>query len=348
MAAPRINGAGSGAPPPSYEEAIGIPPGADSPAAGHGTSTLAVPQFGRPNGNSRLNSDRRSSMGSNVSVQTRESSSAGRPASWSALPNGNPRSQANGNQPPQVAAFGSVARGPQFPPAFNLYHPNFTRSYFFAEHEHTPLYAVRFHFGFSLNKPDIGLHNGPDSETAPLLAAVDNGVMSRHMTITLPPPLSYDGVGPTSVRLVKVSGWVERYAFTMEVGTDLRNVHQESFEWRHSRGSTIAALDGVLYGWKLLRMSSQALPGAPPPQLGVGNKSSDGREVVAVYSSARRSFTKQFKFAFVGTGLTGALGERWSVMAVTSALAMWKKEEDSRAAHRMGANTAMHSNTAMH
>ncbi|CAK7199911.1 hypothetical protein SEUCBS139899_002598 [Sporothrix eucalyptigena] len=312
---------------------------------------------------------RRTSASSNTSVRTSGSMSAGRgstvaaaSASSSALPNyqstggaigpnktgqprpgmqGRPATSAgpsgtgrfNSSQQQAAPAPGSVPRGRQFPAAFNLYGDNWSRSYFLGEHQQTPLYAVRMRPVWQMTNPVIALHNGPNPETAPLLAAVDYINLSDHMSITLPPPLTYRGTGSTAVRLDIVMGWSHHYTFTMEVGTDPRHVRREVFEWRHSYGNAVAALGGAREGWKLVRMSTSPLPGAPRPQPSPGFISSDGREVVAMYSDARMSMTKQLKFAFVGTGLTGALGERWSVMAATSALAIWEKEEAVRNRH---------------
>ncbi|CAK7234626.1 hypothetical protein SBRCBS47491_009014 [Sporothrix bragantina] len=254
----------------------------------------------------------------------------GRPATSAGAAGG---SRANSSRPIAAAAPGSVPRGRQFPAAFNLYGDNYSRTYFLGEHQQTPLYAVRMRPAWQMTNPVIALHNGPNPETAPLLAAVDYISLSDHMSITLPPPLSYRGTGSTAVRLDIVMGWSHYYTFTMEVGTDLRNAHREVFEWRHSYGNAVAALGGAREGWKLVRMSTAPLPGAPRPHPAPGFVSSDGREVVAMYSDARMSMTKQLKFAYVGTGLTGALGERWSVMAATSALAIWEKEEAVRNRH---------------
>ncbi|ERS97571.1 hypothetical protein HMPREF1624_05742 [Sporothrix schenckii ATCC 58251] len=246
---------------------------------------------------------------------------------------GSSSSSSNGaSGPGRRPAPGSVPTGRQFPAAFNLYGDNYSRVYFLGEHQQTPLYAVRMRPLWQMSNPVIALHNGPNPETSPLLAAVDYVPMSDHMSITLPPPLTYRG-GSTAVRLDIVLGWSHFYTFTMEVGTDPRNVHRETFEWRHSYGNAVAALGGAREGWKLVRMSTAPLPGAPRAQPAPGFVSSDGREVVAMYSDARMSMTKQLKFAYVGTGLTGALGERWSVMAATSALAIWEKEEAVRNRH---------------
>ncbi|CAK7566825.1 MAG: hypothetical protein SEPTF4163_004779 [Sporothrix epigloea] len=329
------------------------------PTPGFSSNTLAVPVSNLPNGYSGFGGNRRISTGSNTSARPSRAPSAGRPVSSSALPSqplsafgqnkpGAQQSQqpnlpgrwaasysnaagsrVNGGQPPASAALGSIPSGRHFPAMFSLYSEPFSRSYFIGEHQQTPLYAVRKRSMWPAG-PVIALHNGPDHETDPLLAAVDHIFMSSNMSITLPPPLSYSGTGSTAVRLDSIMSWSSYFTFAMEVGTDLSNVHHEVFEWRHSYGNAIAALGGAGRGWKLVRMSTATLPGAPQPRPAPGFMSSDGHEVVAMFSEARMSITKELKFAFAGTGLTGALGERWSVMAVTSALAIWQKEEADR------------------
>ncbi|OAA56168.1 hypothetical protein SPI_07779 [Niveomyces insectorum RCEF 264] len=235
----------------------------------------------------------------------------------------------NGRNRIVPAPPGSVPTGRQFPPIFNLYGDRWSRNYMLGEHQDSPLYAVRMQVSWKMQNPVVALHNGPDPNRAPLLAAVHYLPLSDNMSVTLPPPLTYRG-GPTAVPLEIEVGWSRLYRFTMEVGTDPQNVRQEHFEWRHSFGNAIAALGGARDGWKLVRLSTQAPPGGQPPRPAPGFMTSDGREVVAVYSGAQMSLTKQLKFAFVGTGRSGALGERWAVMAVASALAIWEKEEASQ------------------
>ncbi|KAI1179625.1 hypothetical protein F4777DRAFT_600420 [Nemania sp. FL0916] len=65
---------------------------------------------------------------------------------------------------------------------------------------------------------------------------------------------------------------------------------------------------------------------------------SDGKEVVAVWApgggSVFAATTKDeallLRFKFVGAGADGSLGERWAIMAVASALAIWHRERRTR------------------
>lgn len=40
--------------------------------------------------------------------------------------------------------------------------------------------------------------------------------------------------------------------------------------------------------------------------------------------NASRSMTKGFRFAFLGTGLTGTFGEVWEILTIMSALHLWQ------------------------
>jgi hypothetical protein len=42
------------------------------------------------------------------------------------------------------------------------------------------------------------------------------------------------------------------------------------------------------------------------------------------------SMSKILSFRFLSSGANGALGERWAVMAVITALAIWDKERKAR------------------
>jgi hypothetical protein len=85
------------------------------------------------------------------------------------------------------------------------------------------------------------------------------------------------------------------------------------------------------------------------------SRSSDGREVVAVFAGAVSSISmskstpmspmsnnnnksKVLRFRFLGTGADGSLGDRWAIMAVATALAIWNRDRRSSSA-----NSADHS-----
>ena len=194
----------------------------------------------------------------------------------------------------------------QFPPSFGLYTESMLgRKMMLGAHQSQPLYAVSVHSGWS-GKPSTILHSGP-SDKDPPLATADTFTFGRSSTVELP-PLAANAAGGVSVEHVTVTGVFHKVmSFVIEVAA---TGQRESFEWRHSRGSEVAALGASHSGWKLVR-------------LGTG-------EVVAAWANSSMSITKQLQFHFLGSGANGILGERWAVMAVITALRMWDMERRQR------------------
>lgn len=121
--------------------------------------------------------------------------------------------------------------------------------------------------------------------------------------------------------------------FTFQVNVS-KGGPSESFEWRSSRGPEIRELaGGVSFGYKLVWESSEPQPLAQSE--GKGKKkergmSSDGKEIVAaVAHNASISFSKGLKFAFRGTGRTGALGEEFELMAVMTAVSLYNMDMEA-------------------
>lgn len=211
----------------------------------------------------------------------------------------------------------------QFPPAFNLYRDALAArpsSFSLGEHQSSPIYAVTSWSGWSA-QASLVLHNGP-TEDYPPLASVTYGSPARRMDVFLP-PLPGRPPAPASVQ---VPGAMRaRFAFSVEVplpGAGAGVYRAESFEWRRSNSPAVGSLGGRSQGWKLVRLSNELPPGAG----GRGPPSGDGHEVVAVCAHAVMSMSKLWKFAFTGTGASGALGERWAVMAVITGLVIWDQE----------------------
>ncbi|KAL1642432.1 hypothetical protein SLS58_005506 [Diplodia intermedia] len=103
-------------------------------------------------------------------------------------------------------------------------------------------------------------------------------------------------------------------------GSRRRGRRVEAFEWRGSSGEHVRRVaTGPSAGWKLVRLA--------------GGEEEEEEEVVAVIAhNASWSKTKKLRFAFVGSGLTGGLGELWEIVVVVSALKMWVTGSRKRAA----------------
>ena len=210
----------------------------------------------------------------------------------------------------------------QFPPIFHLYAQPFSRTFHLGEHQDHPVYAVSTHHGWSGN-PDVVLHTGTSKYDIPLAAAEITHTIPMTLTIHLP-ALPGSKQEASIEPLLVYGGISRRFRFSIEV--DAAGAIREEFEWRHSSGSAIKDYACARQGWKLMRMAT-----GPPSYEQAGYTSSDGKEVVAVWANVAMSMTKSWRFAFIGTGATGVLGERWAVMAVMTALLMWEQERRARA-----------------
>jgi hypothetical protein len=227
--------------------------------------------------------------------------------------------------PSQAASVESVPR--QFPPSFNLYYQGWpNNSFILAEHQTQPLYLYSAHSGLT-DLPPVLLHSGPDPSYQPL-ASASFMFMSVSFEVELPPvpgsgaPLAREAVVPVGSH----GGLGTGYSFTIEVGPG-GNGPRESFEWRRSSGDAVAVLGGHHYGWKLVRLSNGPPGGGNVPFAPGGFRDSQGNEVVAAWTmGSGRSLTKVAHFRFMGTGLTGLLGERWAIMVVITGLALFQRD----------------------
>ncbi|KAI3395946.1 hypothetical protein diail_657 [Diaporthe ilicicola] len=296
-------------PPPSYEEATGRPSITHRPG-------VPPPTPPRPANNKASGTPRQHTP-----------STPGGPASPTIH---TPHTPAQTFQQILPVAQQTVAQ--QFPPAFNLYRdafPGQRRTYFLGEHQVAPLYSVTAWSGWATSGASLVLHNGPSDDHAPL-ATVAYDALGRRMAVNLPP---LPGHRPEPISVQTPTLMSAKFSFQVEVpwpappGAPAGAVtyRKEAFEWRRSNSLAIGGLGGRSQGWKLVRLSNELPPGGVTVA-GSGPPSGDGHEVVAVCTDAVMSLTKLFKFSFLGTGLSRALGERWAVMAVTTGLVIWDQE----------------------
>ncbi|KAI5927937.1 hypothetical protein F4810DRAFT_705835 [Camillea tinctor] len=220
----------------------------------------------------------------------------------------------------------------RFPPEFSMYKASSwgsQRHYYLAAHQASaPLYAVSLHSGWS-GQPSVVLHAGPE-EACPALATVDEASFSRSSTVTLLPGAGGVGeVGGGQFRFDPAPGSTLGHAMQFSVPVEQR---LESFEWRHSRAPEVLGLGGRSSGWKLVRLATDAPAGTGEMGFvgGGATSRSDGREVVAVWAWPAASRSKALKFRFLGSGAGGALGDRWQVAAVATALRIWDRERKAR------------------
>lgn len=221
-----------------------------------------------------------------------------------------------------------------FPAKFTIFGPRGeSRRHLLGISRDLPLYAISRRDAKADNdKADVVLHNGLSRKDAVLswckfiwpTDLSDMASRAKTWRVRLPP-----SSGETDPSLEIVSAGIhwkdqKRPVFRFSIETDIfrdGDIQREEFEWRCSNNDGIRALlDGQSRGWKLVRMTEDVLTANIVTPKGVWPKSSEGKETVAVCSGNVEGGTKDWVFAFVGTGKSGMLGERWEVMAVMTSL----------------------------
>ncbi|KAI1635865.1 hypothetical protein F4809DRAFT_663545 [Biscogniauxia mediterranea] len=221
----------------------------------------------------------------------------------------------------------------KFPPALNAYvHQKLTSTTFhLGETQDAPLFAGELHSGWS-GKPEALLRAGP-GERDPVLAtaSAENKWTARNVVV-----MAGNGRPGEMARIEVTTHYKLRNSnasFAMDVGPG-KDRRREEFEWRYSGGSEIKGLEGERWGWKLVRLSEDTGAGGGERSARPAGSTSDGKEVVAVWThNASWSMKKAFKFQFLGSGLTGVLGDRWAAAVLVSAIRMWWLETQIRASN---------------
>ncbi len=193
------------------------------------------------------------------------------------------------------------------------------------EHQDRPLYGVRLHMGWS-GEPAVVLHGGSSGQggSGAAIAGVDFDNWEGGMVVQLPAALHLGAY--REVRVEALGGWQRAFRFAVDAGSNGQS-RAEFLRMAPQLRPGHQVLDGNHDGWKLVRLVTAPPAGAPnaaawaPGQF----RTSDGSEVVAVWSDAVMSLTKRAKFALLGTGRSGLLGDRWAFVAVMSALGIWGK-----------------------
>ncbi|KAH8202108.1 hypothetical protein TruAng_003686 [Truncatella angustata] len=212
----------------------------------------------------------------------------------------------------------------RFPNLLGMYYQKAIRTPTFnlGESEDQPLLSVTFHQSATYSgQPYLILHSSADPGSPPLAIAEKAGRLGQRAEITLPGLEGSEGVS-TEEMGAHISITSVSYAFTIETGDGQR----EKFEWRSSKGSEVKSLSSDKHpaGRKLVRISVEAGVGGTRAVRDEG-ATSDGREIVAAWAdNAKWSGNKAGVFQFLGSGATGELGERFSVMALVSAVRIWE------------------------
>lgn len=170
------------------------------------------------------------------------------------------------------------------------------------EHKDQPTHMLSLTGGWY---GDIILYSGPNVESNPLAVVKYGNKMGTYDHIIMPPSQPDKGLLKEDLRC-HMNGWNVKYTFVAPVGA---NGNPEKFEWRSSKSSEVKELDEYSRGWKLVRLNAND-------------------EVVAVWShpKIRMNMSKSASFQFVGSGLSGELGDVFATMAVISFARQYQKE----------------------
>ncbi|EQB55620.1 hypothetical protein CGLO_04436 [Colletotrichum gloeosporioides Cg-14] len=226
-------------------------------------------------------------------------------------------------------------------PSLSLYHPmpntlsvysqiKFTQTAHLGDSTSHKLYAFSTYYisggGKYDGKPCMILHNGPSNKD-PALATVaeePNWTLASTTSIITLPPLNDAVDAAIAPQEQSFNGATEimrggmfknqvtfGYRFSIEID-HAGTLRREDFEWQKADKSEMSDAKAV---FKLVRLSSETVR---------DSTTENGSDCVAITGFKWAfAWNKPFRFEFVGDGATGGLGDRWSVMALVTAMRIW-------------------------
>ncbi|KAI1871923.1 hypothetical protein JX265_005909 [Neoarthrinium moseri] len=232
--------------------------------------------------------------------------------------------------PPYVEAIavkGSASlverAGRAFPDTFYIspYSPDSSTKWVLSEYKHQILYAISRREHPQGNKPDVIIHDGLSLKDATFASFRFIDGSPKMWKVRLPPRSAEPEAGFELVSAGNDWRAQKRPVFKFAIETDVSG-RREHFEWRSSNNDNIrrALGGGQSLGWKLVRLAQDAFTDELAGPRGAWPKTTDGAEIVAVFSGDEHGPHGDWRFAFLGTGRSRILGWTWEVMAVTSAL----------------------------
>jgi hypothetical protein len=208
-----------------------------------------------------------------------------------------------------------------------------TKTYHLKTPDAPQLYTCKEVVAWS-GKINISLHTGATVETDPIAGSASESALRNGTTVTIPASTAA-ATSPSASSEIKeplrkhTSLTHETWDFVCPIDSD-GGRQVEKFEWRRSHGDETASLrDGKsTYGWKLIRLHSNNESNVVSSESQVSGHSSDGREIVAIWTDDSLTWFRGDekgvvgKFEFIGSGADGRLGVQWKLFAVVSALHM--------------------------
>lgn len=242
----------------------------------------------------------------------------------------------------------------QFPPVMNAYYEWHSMKTFnlCGATKEDRLYVVEMHTGYSAKGPlglkaGMILHNGLSTKDPILAVAGDESQFAARVyafnanSVIMLPPLedraSHRAMTTEMMRPSATSDNGVAFIFSVEVGEKLR---RKRFEWRKFKKGD-GGDEASPGGFKLLRLPSSSKKtdtntGGSSSSKGDDSSSptGDDGEVVAVLTLTR-SWAKikhPFSLELTGSALSGALGERWTLVVVITAIRLCMLNSNGRAA----------------
>ncbi|KAI2625902.1 hypothetical protein GGR54DRAFT_522013 [Hypoxylon sp. NC1633] len=210
-----------------------------------------------------------------------------------------------------------------------------TRVFHLGEPTNKRLFAVSVHTGTG-SKPMMTLHNGP-TEKDPMLAAAGEGhddhTFPLDSIITLP-ELSSGTSGEMCTEIMRSDTSLDRavFRFSIEVGQK-GELQREDFEWRRCQGDEVKKFVTRPWtcGFQLVRLSCRAGQKTDSGNGADPRTSGEDEDVVALFAwNHGLSLLHPFRIDFRGSGQTGILGERFSLMTIITGLRLWGLKHQGR------------------
>jgi hypothetical protein len=212
-----------------------------------------------------------------------------------------------------------------FPPRISCHH-KMLRTYIGVSKDN-PLWTVTGPKLFG--RPDSVLHTTADKES-PALAFFGPLKGSKYTKSVVKVPARPGGDRAEDVEVAMTGDYANSHLFHIQVGQDR---HTESFEWRNSGGKEVRDLgqSRIGKGYKLVRFTTTEQGRGGERTEREWGFTSEGEEIVAI-GAHTSSWSTGPNFAFMGTGLTGAFGETWEIVAVASWLRLVQLAQEQAAA----------------
>ncbi|KAI8949633.1 hypothetical protein F4801DRAFT_552762 [Xylaria longipes] len=229
-----------------------------------------------------------------------------------------------------------------FPPVMKIYYQwkpaGLTTFFVCGANQQDRLFAIKLHTGYSLSEPlgvkqGLHLYNGPTTNDPLLAAAGDDSAfrsfsMSNNSRVFLP-ARNKEGLTQEMMRAYITSDKHVAFSFSIEIGFG-KKLHREIFEWRNiNKNERDESTEHG--GFRLFRLSpnlEQNASGGESSSQGIPTSSTVASQDEAVAIFGWRSFWTSPKhpldLRLVGAGLTGELGDRWTLMVLITALRLWE------------------------